>query len=145
MRKGTYESARPLTAAAYRALGWSEALHAFKVNLPVRLGQRHFRLVSRKIERSRELFQRQFPNGEFFVVFYPGADFADELIPSLKAGGVQTLDYSAWFDWNEEDMWIPGYHHPTSAAYRRVAERLASDVNRAGDNQADVSPGVQAD
>jgi hypothetical protein len=130
VRKGTFASGRPLKSAFYSWLGRSEAAAFFDLNLPARLGERHFEFTAELIAAARDAFRSCCRSDEFFVVFYPGhGTHAKEMIPLLDRLGVRFLDYGDRFRLDpDQGFAIPGDAHPTGKAHRRVAEWIAADL-----------------
>lgn len=84
----------------------------------------------------RTTFLGHYPNGRFFVLFYPSKTIPKEkvvdpnrlLFGMLESQGIEYFDYGSMLNWNEPGYAIPGDGHPTARANELVAERLAKDL-----------------
>jgi len=132
VRKGTFTSGRPRLATWYGRLGKSDTLWYWDFDVPLFLKDGHLALTSRIIAASRDRFQKTFPNSRFCVLLYPGKPNAElsgkRIIPFLEQAGLEFLDFTALIDMRQPAFTIKEDGHPTGAANRRVAERLAAEL-----------------
>lgn len=139
VRKGSFRTGRPLRSPLYGFFGRSQILQYFKFNWPRRPSKRDVDLTCRIIEASRDRFQALFGSDRFYVLFYPGSNFGERMIPQLEARGVRTLDYSRLIDyWKDTRYRISATNdHPTALTHRLVAARLARDLDLARSPEGD--------
>lgn len=130
VRKGSFRTGRnPLVNVTYDLLAKSEILRFFKVGLPLRASQQDVRLTCRMIEETRREFLRQFPGGQFYVLFYPGAMWTRMMRNFLEPAGVACLDYERFVDFFHEPKYqIPLDRHPNPRMHHLMAERLVTDL-----------------
>jgi hypothetical protein len=137
-RHGNFNTGRPLTAMAYSLLGRSALLEAFRVDLPVRIDDRHVEITAALLARSQDLFHAQFGPQRFVVVAFPGSRLAGPLGTALRRRGVEFLDFSALLDPDRPEYHIPEDWHPTALTNRVLAEHVvdALALRRAGYSMA---------
>jgi hypothetical protein len=128
VRRGTLTTGRPLTALAYGVLGLSQVLRHFRVEVPPVITDDHVELTARIFARSAALFHEQFGSGRFVVVMFPGSTLTGRLRSALNRLGVESLDYSQLFDYQQPEYHLPEDWHPTARANQVIAERLDADL-----------------
>jgi hypothetical protein len=128
VRRGTLTTGRPLTALAYSLLGSSQVLRHFRVEVPPVITDDHVEFTARIFARSAALFHEQFGPGRFVVVISPGSTLAGRLGSALERLGVESLDYSQLFDYQQPEYHLPEDWHPTAKANQVMAERLDADL-----------------
>ncbi|MHB9155202.1 MAG: hypothetical protein ACYC5N_05840 [Endomicrobiales bacterium] len=133
VRKGSFRSERKLSTSLFKAANKTEfgAYLLNRSNTPS-LKDEHIRLTCRIIEEAYRNFKKTFSDGDFYVVFYPGAFRAEKMMPCLEKAGVPYLDYH-----DREKFFGPEYHlpedgHPTARAYRELAALIAQDLPSPG-------------
>jgi hypothetical protein len=128
--RGIMARSRPLESRIHRLLGASGLLRHFTVDFPARFGEQDYRLFTSVVTELKAELARRKGIREFTLVFYPGSQLAPVLIPYLQGAGIRVLDYSR-LDLGKlvESPAIPGEGvHPSAAANRVLAERLARDL-----------------
>jgi len=128
VRKGSFRTGRPWRSRLYGFFGHSQILQYFNLDWPFHFTPRDVNLTCRIIEASRDRFQALFGSDRFYVLFYPGSNFAARMIPRLAAQGVRTLDYSKLIDWSDTRYQIPVDGHPTAQTHRLIASHLVNDL-----------------
>ena len=133
IRKESFFYGRPYISMFYDLLGRSNFIKYFKINFPLRLSDRHYRLTTKVIEESRKEFQKQFENDHFYVVLYPSEvktrENARRIIPYFEKANIKYLDYTDLFDPGSEEFTIKSDGHPTPKAYEILAKKLSQDVS----------------
>jgi len=132
---GSFATGRPWRQRFYQLLHREQCLRYFEVEWPPWINTDHLDLTAEIIEASAQEFSRQFPAGRFYVLLFPGdvrysetSLSARTLIPFLEARGIPYVDYSDAFPMYSAQYAIPGDGHPTPAAYREIARRIAGDL-----------------
>jgi hypothetical protein len=128
VRRGDFTSGRPLLSFLYWVMGRRQILQYYNINFPPRIREEHIQLTARIITEARMAFHQQFPNAEFYVLFYPGVRHGHDLIPYLATAGVKYLDYSHLIDWPQSEFTQADSAHPTAQGHRVVAAQLAKDL-----------------
>jgi len=124
--QGSFETARPLRTYLYRQIYRSNILRLLGVDLPI-YSKRHAEFTARVLEELSARYKQQFPEGEFYVVFYPEYERSADMIRELEARQIKYLDYQLDQDSAFLER-IPIDNHPTAAAYRALAEAVVRDL-----------------
>jgi hypothetical protein len=124
--RGSFATAHPLRTYLYRKLSRTNIARLVGVDLPL-YSTRHAVHTARILEALSAEYMREFPEGEFWVVLYPGREGPDDLIREFEARQIKYLHYpidpdSAFF------QRIPVDTHPTAAAYRALADNVVVDL-----------------
>jgi hypothetical protein len=88
----------------------------------------HIEFTAQIFARSAVLFHEQFGSGRFVVVMFPGSTLAGRLRLALERLGVEFLDYSQLFDYQQPEYHLPEDWHPTARANQVMAQRLDADL-----------------
>ncbi len=130
MRAGSFTTGRKFRSFIYNFLGKSYLLKVFHFDWPSEVGAEDIRLTARLIEASAKEFKRQFPQGRFVVVFYPGSVFSSSLIKILEedAVGIVLLDYLKLFDRSNQKYIIRLDEHPSPLANEVLSQNLIKDL-----------------
>ncbi len=132
---GGFRWDRPLQSFVNYAVSRSNTAAYFNRSFPPRRDA-HIDLTARIIERARDTFAAKFGSDAFYVVLYPNAEEAPNMIARLERAHVKYLDYSRLFKGRGKELFIPRDRHPTAAAHRIVARRLAGDLGIAAGSGA---------
>ena len=135
-RGGTFRTGRSWISGLYLLSLRSHILDFLNIDFPLRLGERHFRLVAKMIAETQAEFRRKKSGSPFFVVFAPRSSFAKQLIPYFEEYGIHYLDYSEMdLDRYLKEPPIIEYDgHPSAAANRFLARLITRDLGlQAGD------------
>lgn len=127
VQKGSFASGRPFLTRLYRIIFRSQLARFFHIELPPLIREQDVYLTYRIIKESARLYQAQFKNSNFYILFYPGSRYARRIIPYLENDGIKYLDYS-WIDFRNKAFRLEGNPHPAPLAYRTLAERIAKDL-----------------
>ncbi len=127
-RSGDFSRGRPLRSVLYGALGKSELLTFFGFDWPPIDSAESLELTAALVAEARNQFRRSAGSERFLVVFYPGSKRHAGLAKLLERRNVEFLDYSTLLDPKAPGMQIEHDGHPTPAANRIVAEKLAADL-----------------
>jgi len=125
--KGNFREAHPYRAIVYDLLYLSNTCRYAKFNLPLVHRPKHFELTAMMLMESIRLFKRQFPKGEFVIMFW------DDRVPYLpvkdrvEAQGIRTLLVRDFFNGIDNPVELPELlpdGHLLGRDYQRVAEDL---------------------
>jgi len=132
VHQGTFTTGRPILNHIYRLLGRTQLARYLGLNLP-NLGEEHYRLTARIIEESKELYEQQFPNSDFYVVLLPKKNAHRRILPYLEQAEIKYLDYLDLLDPNAPGYAFVGDGHPTPAANQALANQLGRHVSPSRD------------
>lgn len=128
---GTFDQAMTrLQKSLLRLANWSPTLLLMKVDWPPERSESDFALTARLIVESARLSRERYPESQFLVLFFPGALYAERLIPYLSQAGVPYLNYTHLFEDDSEGgapYFLPD-GHPAPRAHQCLAEALAADL-----------------
>jgi len=127
VRKGNFTTDRPVTSKIYAFLSRLQIRRYFNLDFPL-LRDSHYDLTGKMLHQAQKAFKKQFPQGRFAVLIYPGAAFGYRLLPSLKEAGVEYFDYTDLVDLTDLRYHIFYDDHPTPLTHRIVARELAKDL-----------------
>lgn len=71
VRNKSFKDGRPFTSFWYERLYQTNIVKYFEIDLPLKLNDRHFDLVTEMILESKKTYEKQFGNDKFYLVFYP--------------------------------------------------------------------------
>ncbi|PCJ27657.1 MAG: hypothetical protein COA97_03300 [Flavobacteriales bacterium] len=133
IRDGNFASGRWFTSRLYEYLNRSFIWDCFKVNLPTQIQESHMVLAAEIIKKSKETYEEQFGNDNFYVVIHP-VDW-EEFTPErneqfkllLKQKGIKYLDYSQKLSLDEKHI-IKGDGHPNEISDEKCAKMLVKDL-----------------
>jgi hypothetical protein len=127
---GSFAQARPWETWLRRFVSNQRVLRYLNVQLPLRIGSKHFDLTALALAEVARRFEARFPGSEFYVAIYPGMVWSEPIGKRLVRHGVHVLDYSKLFKRDTPGYRIAADGHPTAAANRELAAALARDVER---------------
>ncbi|MFQ5576976.1 MAG: hypothetical protein ACE5G8_08315 [Anaerolineae bacterium] len=130
IRRGNFQTGRPLTSALYELLGKSEIATYYHLNIPPRLTDRHYAFAARIIAEARDAFVAQYHSDAFYVLIYPDeGDYFEDMLPHFEAADLKILNYDELITLNpDEGLAIAGDGHPTGNAHEIVARRMVADL-----------------
>jgi len=127
VRKGTFTSGRWFVSKIYTLLGRSSIIKYFKINIPFKIRERHYRFVAKMIKASYNQYVKTFENENFYIIIFPGE--TEDMIPYLKEQNLKYLDYTRLFDrWNPKYCFMPYDMHPRPVADAIFAKQLSKDI-----------------
>ncbi len=130
VRAGSFFTGRPLQTFIFRVLLYSKILEAFKINFPLRINDQHIQLTAECFEQIQKEFKRQYPQGRFYVLIYPGSI---RILPSVmryfEEKGIRYLDYSKLFSTKDPQYYLAEEdRHPSALANQKLAEAIVRDL-----------------
>jgi hypothetical protein len=71
VRNKLFKDGRPFISGWYERLYQTNIVKYFEADLPLKLNDTHFDLVSEMVLESKKAYEKQFGNDQFYLVFYP--------------------------------------------------------------------------
>ncbi len=71
VRNKSFKDGRPFISGWYERLYQTNIVKYFKTDLPLKLNESHFDLVTEMVLESKKAYEKQFGNDRFYLVFYP--------------------------------------------------------------------------
>ncbi|MBC7408196.1 MAG: hypothetical protein H7339_07390 [Arcicella sp.] len=101
----------------------------FRIGYPKIHNDSHYQLVVDILKKTKEEYQHQFKNDNFYVIIFPG----NPLEPSMKTmfdhSGIKYFDYSKLVDL--EKNYLPfDSAHPKGEVYKLVMDKFYSDLEK---------------
>ena len=129
VRAGSFSTGRPLQTFIFRVLLYSKILEAFKINFPLRINDQHIQLTAECFEQIQKEFKRQYPQGRFYVLIYPGYYASLSLMRYFDKKGIRYLDYSKLFSRKDPQYYLAEEdRHPSALANQKLAEAIVGDL-----------------
>lgn len=127
-RNKTFKDGRSFVSSMYERLYQSSIIQYFEVGFPLGLNDDHFDLVSEMVKESRDEYQRQFGENEFYLAIYPSYTEVDpekyeKFLSYLKQKDIKVLDLTEDFTYGPEHTFA-GDPHPNAETNRLMSEKL---------------------
>ena len=130
VHSGNFLTGRPLLSKFYLTITQSAIVDLLDLEIPLRLGNGHFRLVAKTLEAAQMEFYRQFPDSRFLVVLAPGSMYSHELGKQLELLKIETVDLSNLLDPDDEIYRLHSNDpHPNVKYYKKVAGAIHENLN----------------
>lgn len=71
VRNKLFKDGRPFISGMYERLYQTNIVKYFEADLPLKLNETHFDLVSEMVLETKKEYEKQFGNDKFYLVFYP--------------------------------------------------------------------------
>jgi hypothetical protein len=128
-QKENFSAGRPGLNKIYSFLKEMKLIKLLDLDFPPLLMGNHYELTAKLFEQIKGLYEKEFGNDRFYVLFYPGfSKEKEKLIPYLVSKKINYLDFPE-IKFGPEHF-IPVSRHPTSQAYSILAEHLAEAVKK---------------
>ncbi|MBL7051365.1 hypothetical protein ISS04_04380 [Candidatus Woesearchaeota archaeon] len=137
IRKGSFETGRPLTTKFYKTLMFSNIIKFLDIHgegIP-RHKKKHTYLTFKIIEKSKKIYEEKF-DGKFYVFFHPlehnlanyNTIFAVELKEMLQEHNISFLEFDLVNQGNYEEFHIPNDPHPNTKLNKILAEKIILEL-----------------
>lgn len=129
VREKMFPDGRWFTSFLYEKMYQLNIIKYFKLDLPVKLTDRHYHLVVEMMKRAKELYEEQFGNKNFYVLIHPNWRDKDELegIKKMKLHmekeGIDYIDLSDYIIYSS-DYSLPNDPHPKASTHELLAKEL---------------------
>ena len=124
INRGPFDQANPLQALLFRLMLRSRLLQALRINFRTNITDQDIVLVCKLIEGMSQRFNEQFPNGKFYVVYFPPAFDHFGISGKLKKKNIRVIDMSHLYQDTLSTYSIPRDGHPSSVANELMARAL---------------------
>jgi hypothetical protein len=130
IRKESFSSQFPFRMFIYNILSRSKLLKILKIDFPPRITKKHIENTARAIEEMDYYVKKRLPQSMFYVLFFPGQRYSDQLIPYLREKNIHYLNYSTLFDAHHDSRFFLAKEdkHASAFAYRTVARALVKEL-----------------
>jgi len=129
VRHGTFIEARPFLTRFYYILGKSRILRVLNIWFPLKITSKHIEVTAKTIEAMRDRFKLQYPDSEFYVLFYPDVLYVDEIIGELQERDIQYLDFSHLYDSKDPKYSIRKEdEHPSPLAHMTLGKKIVEEL-----------------
>ena len=71
LRNKSFKDGRPFISGMYERLYQTNIVKYFEADLPLKLNETHFDLVTEMVLETKKEYEKQFGNDKFYLVFYP--------------------------------------------------------------------------
>ncbi|MGV2336634.1 MAG UNVERIFIED_CONTAM: hypothetical protein LVR18_21850 [Planctomycetaceae bacterium] len=123
-RRSSFGIGRKWTTLGYNVMGKSSTLRLLGIRFPQRKAE-HYQLTATIIRRSKELFERQFPDSRFLVIEYPGHANSPNVLELCSESGIAIIHLAEVLNPSDKNNYYVGDGHPSPSRNRIVAANLA--------------------
>jgi hypothetical protein len=128
VRNKMFANGRRLISKFYELVFQTSIIKYFKIDFPSKLSERHFDLVTEIIKKSKDVYEKQFGNDNFYVVFYPNYkiysdDDFEQFKNSLKKKKIKYIDLSQYIQYGPKYTFSCD-PHPNAKTDSIVAQEL---------------------
>jgi len=128
VRKRMFKDGRYAISKLYELIYQTSIIKYFKIDFPIKLKDRHFELVSAMIEKSKQIYAKQFGNDRFYVVFYPtypqaSKEEIDHFKTFLDKKHLKYIDLSQRIAYSPKYS-LRGDPHPNANTNKLMAEEI---------------------
>lgn len=132
VRRKMFKDGRKNISRAYEYLYQSNIVKYFEMDLPLRLNESHFDLISEMVLESKKKYKQQFGNDDFYMVIYPAykvytEDQMKQFKAMLKKKGVKCIDLSDFIEYSPKHT-LNGDAHPNAETNLLVAKELKKRI-----------------
>lgn len=131
-RDGMFKDGRPIRSYLYENIYQSSTLEYFEVDFPLSLNESHFNLVAEMIRYSKDLYEEEFGNDEFYMVVVPTyVEYEEEdlklFIKAVESKGVEVIDLSKMVDYSPEYS-LENDPHPNNLYNKLFTKELYNKI-----------------
>jgi hypothetical protein len=101
----------------------------FRIGYPKIHNNAHYQLVIDVLKKTKQEYQRQFKNDNFYVIIFPGSSLDSSMKTMFDQSGIKYFDYSKLLDL--EKNYLPfDSAHPKGEVYKSVIDKFYSDLEK---------------
>lgn len=131
-RDKMFKNGRPIRSYIYENIYQSSTLQYFEVDFPLTLHETHFDLVAEMIQYSKDLYEEQFGNDEFYTVIMPTyVEYKEEdlklFIKAVESKGLQVVDLSKMVDFSPKYS-LENDPHPNNFYTKLFSKELYNKI-----------------
>ncbi|THB77011.1 MAG: hypothetical protein D6B25_08185 [Desulfobulbaceae bacterium] len=132
IRDKDFKQGRPVLSWIYEHIYQLAIIQYLQIDFPAVMRARHYELVGSMIKEIETTYHSHFPDGNFFVVFYPSpvhppSEEVSQLKPRLTDRNISYIDLKGAIDYNQRYRLEDG-SHPNSEAHRILIHKLLSHI-----------------
>ena len=133
VRNKMFKNGRHWISGFYELVYQTSIIRYFQVDIPVRLYDYHFDLVTEMIRQSKTEYKKQFGNDRFYVILYPGYDKCtpeeyDKLRSYLSKKEIKFIDLTSFVKYDEQYS-LKGDEHPKANTNKIFAAETLKRLN----------------
>ena len=99
----------------------------FRIGYPKIHNDSHYQLVIDILKKTKEEYQQQFKNNNFYVIIFPGSPLDPSMKRMFDQSGIKYFDYSKLL--NLEKNYLPfDSAHPKGEVYKLIMDKFYSDL-----------------
>jgi len=134
VRRKMFKDGRKFISGCYEQLYMTNIVKYFKIDLPPRLFDYHFETVTEMIKQSEILYEKQFGNKNFYVIFYPSYDVRkkeeyDKLKYFLDKKNIRYIDLTQFINYDMRYS-LDGDSHPRASTNKIMATETLSRLKK---------------
>lgn len=134
VRNKLFKDGRPFISGWYERLYQTNIVKYFEADLPLKLNDSHFDLVSEMVLESKKAYEKQFGNNKFYLVFYPNyVVYTPEEMQIFKSyltkKKIKFIDLSKVITYQGKYT-LGGDSHPNAETNKLIAKILLQRVKK---------------
>lgn len=131
-RDKMFKDGSPIRSYIYENIYQSSTLQYFEVDFPLSLNETHFDLVAEMIRYSKDLYEEQFGNDEFYTVIMPTyVEYSEEdlklFVKAVESKGVEVIDLSKMVDYSPKYS-LENDPHPNDIYNKLISKELYNRI-----------------
>ena len=128
MRNKSFRAGRYWTSRFYEFAYQTSIAQYFEIDFPNELRGDHYELIAAIVEESKNEYESQFGNDEFYLVFYPNwKDYEEKQLDEFKTyldkREIEYIDLNTFMEYKDENS-LGGDPHPNAETNKVLAAEL---------------------
>lgn len=133
-REKLFKDGRPFVSDMYERLYQTNIVKYFELDLPLKLNDSHFDLVTEMVLETKREYEKQFGNDKFYLVIYPNyVAYTPEQMQIfksyLKKKKIKFIDLSHKIVYQGKYT-LPGDAHPNAGTNKLIAKYLLQETKK---------------
>ncbi|MNV00738.1 hypothetical protein D3C71_909160 [compost metagenome] len=133
-RRKLFKDGRPFISSMYERLYQTNIIKYFEADLPLKLNDSHFDLVTEMVLETKKEYEKQFGNDKFYLVIYPNyvayTPQQMQIFKSyLKKKKIKFIDLSHKIVYQGKYT-LPGDAHPNAETNQLIAKYLLQETKK---------------
>jgi len=132
VRNKLFKNGRYFTSKFYELIYQTSIIKYFEINIPSKLRDDHFDLVSEMVKKSKDIYTEQFGNDNFHVLIYPSYKAYEEeefnnFLSYLERKNINVVDLSNYIEYSGEYT-HNGDPHPNANTNELLSKELLNRI-----------------